>query len=96
MNMHNNVGSFKRFVALALSLLMVLQMMPVASLSDTPEGYSSVSSDSYEGLEYAKVAFLVPGEEEGEYISAGSWDVEIAPHGVVLLKVSKIFEKTQK
>ena len=26
----------------------------------------------------------------------GSWDVEIAPHGVVLLKVSKIFEKTQK
>ena len=75
--MHKNTSLFKRFVALAISLLMVLQMMPVASLAEGLEGYSSVSSDPYGGNEYARVTFRSPGKEEDEYDTVASRDIEI-------------------
>ncbi len=75
--MHKNACFFRRFTALVLSLLMILQMMPVATLAEGLEDRDSFTSETYAGSEYAKVIFKSPGEEEGEYDLVASWNVEI-------------------
>ena len=55
--MMKNRVSIKRLAALVLALLMVLQTAPVMATGGDLEEYSSVTSQTVDGAEYAEVVF---------------------------------------
>ena len=62
----------KKFISLLLSLVMLLQLLPVSVFADNGSGLRSVDSPVYRGTESYRVTWTVEGETGTYVVEAGS------------------------